>query len=630
MSESVWSNMIRNRGYGEALRTGFRAARMDLVFFTDADNQFDLNELERFLPWTDKVDVVAGYRLNRQDSASRRLNAWAWNRLVRVLFYVPVRDIDCAFKVFRRYMFDSLDLESVGAMVNTELMVKSGRSGASVIEIGVKHYPRTAGRARGADLRVIARAITELASMFRRLRDTSVGGGASLPIRPPRPGADAPVSDQRRIVVIGGGIAGCTASLRLSRAGHDVTLVERSSRVGGLVVSFAVGGTPLECFYHHIFPHEHDVITLIHSLGLGEKLGWYQSSTGVLHQARIWPFTSPADLLRFKPLTLLQRMRAGVGALRMARVRDWEPLDKVSATSWLRHYCGEAVGRVVWDPLLRAKFGSAAEAVPAAWMWGRLSQRGGARDSGKEHLGYLRGGFRQLFDKLDAELRHAGVTICTETEVRHIRVEDGRVVGVDTADRSLPADDVVFAGTLNGLPRLLDPAYHDQRWLDAEGLGVLCVVVELRRSVSNVYWTNVCDPSLPFGGIIEHTNLLPISDYGNHHIVYLSRYFTHDEPVASADPTEEAHRWVQLLVEQMDLSPDDVLAVHPFRAAYAAPVVSIGQLDRIPPVTGAIKGLFVTTTAQIYPQDRGMDEGVKAGYRTADIILSTSPVLVGT
>lgn len=159
----------RNRGYGEALRTGFLASRLDFVFFTDADLQFDMNELERFMPFAQTVDVVAGYRMNRQDTFARRLNAYGWNLLVRLLFYVPVRDIDCAFKMFDRRVLSDIDIESVGAMVNTELMVKLGRKGASVVEIGVTHRPRSAGEARGANPRVIVKAFTEVMRMRRRL-----------------------------------------------------------------------------------------------------------------------------------------------------------------------------------------------------------------------------------------------------------------------------------------------------------------------------------------------------------------------------------------------------------------------------------------------------------------------------
>jgi glycosyltransferase involved in cell wall biosynthesis len=159
----------RNRRYGEALRTGLRSSRLDYVFFTDADCQFDANELERFLPFAETVDVVAGYRVNRQDPLVRRLYGKAWNALVRVLFYVPVRDIDCAFKLMNRKVLAEVDIESVGAMVNTELMVKLGRRGASVVEVGVHHRPRNAGEARGATPRVIVRAFIELVRMRRRL-----------------------------------------------------------------------------------------------------------------------------------------------------------------------------------------------------------------------------------------------------------------------------------------------------------------------------------------------------------------------------------------------------------------------------------------------------------------------------
>jgi glycosyltransferase involved in cell wall biosynthesis len=159
----------RNRGYGEALRSGFLTSRLDYVFFTDADLQFDTNELERFLPYAGTVDVICGYRRNRQDTPVRRLMAYGWNFLVRILFYVPVRDIDCAFKLFDRRVLERIDIESVGAMVNTELMVKLGRNGCSVVEVGVTHRPRRAGEARGANPRVSARAFFELLRMRRRL-----------------------------------------------------------------------------------------------------------------------------------------------------------------------------------------------------------------------------------------------------------------------------------------------------------------------------------------------------------------------------------------------------------------------------------------------------------------------------
>ena len=433
------------------------------------------------------------------------------------------------------------------------------------------------------------------------------------------------------MAVIGGGIGGCAAALELARAGHEVVLCERSTALGGLVVSFAVGGTPLECFYHHVFPHEAEIIGLVDELGLTPKLAWLPSSVGVYAEGRVWPFTSPVDLMRFRPLPFIDRIRTGVGALRLGRVAEWEALDALPAREWLEAYTSTRAADVVWDPLLRAKFGAAAPEVPAAWMWGRFQQRAGARRGGSEKLGYLRGGFRQLFEAIDAELRRLGVDVRTNVDVRALLVDDGRSVGVATAEGDIEADAVLYTGALPGLLALVPADLHDQRWSAVGGLGVLCVVLELRRQVTDIYWTNVCDDALPFGGIIEHTNLLPPADYGGRHLMYLSRYFLADDPIATADVDAEARSWIELLADRLDgFDTDDVLAVHPFRTSYAAPLVSVGHLGRIPPLVSHLPGLYVSTTAQIYPQDRGMSEGVRTGVEAARRIDGDRSLAVGS
>jgi protoporphyrinogen oxidase len=427
-----------------------------------------------------------------------------------------------------------------------------------------------------------------------------------------------------KVVVIGGGVAGVSAALDLARQGHEVVVAERSERIGGLVASFEIGGTPLECFYHHVFPHESEIQQLIAELGLASKLEWHPSTVGVFTGGRLWPFTSPVDLLRFKPLPFTERLRTGVGALRLGRVAHWEQLDELPAREWLESYTGAKAAEVVWDPLLGAKFGPAAAEVPAAWMWGRFQQRAGARKGGGEKLGYLRGGFRQLFDAAAAELERLGADVRTATGVGRIVVDDdGRATGIETDHGTVEADHVLFTGPLPVLSRLVDDRHVDARWDGIGALGVLCTVLELRRPVSPIYWTNVCDPDVPFGGVIEHTNLIPASDYGTH-VMYLSRYFTHDEAIASADPMEESMRWIGVLDERYPgFSKDDVTAVHPFTTPFAAPLVRVGHRRRIPPLESHVAGLWVCTTAQIYPQDRGMSEGVRTGKEAAAAIAAS-------
>jgi protoporphyrinogen oxidase len=413
------------------------------------------------------------------------------------------------------------------------------------------------------------------------------------------------------VAVIGGGIAGSSAALRLREAGAEVTLLEAGPRLGGLVVSFEVAGTPLECFYHHVFPNEDLIVGLIGELGLQQRLSWLPSSMGVLSDGEVWPFTTPVDLLRFGPLRPWQRLQLGVGALRLVRTRDWKALDDRPAEDWLRSTTGAAAVDALWRPLLRAKFGPAAATVPAAWMWGRFQQRKAARHGGGETLGYLRGGFRQLFDAVNDRLVSTGVNVRTGIRVSALSVDGRRATGVQTDAGDISADAVLYTGAMPGLQRLVPGPFADPRW-DARGLGVLCVVVETRTRLTDVYWTNVCDPALPFGGIIEHTNLVPAADYAGRHVIYLSRYFTADEDVATADPEEEAARWLASLHERYPhFEPSAVIAVHPFRTPYAAPLVDLGYGKRLAPLHAEqLERLYVCTTAQIYPHDRGMNEGV--------------------
>jgi len=162
-----------NRGYGDALRSGLQAARMPWIFLTDADLQFDLRELERFLPLTAEADVIVGRRAQRRDPLVRRANAGAWNWLVRRLFALPVGDVDCAFKLIRAELLDGMPLRSHGAMISTELLVRLLARGATLQERDVRHRPRVAGAQSGADPRVVLRAFRELAWLRGELRRPS-------------------------------------------------------------------------------------------------------------------------------------------------------------------------------------------------------------------------------------------------------------------------------------------------------------------------------------------------------------------------------------------------------------------------------------------------------------------------
>jgi len=161
----------KNLGYGAAIRSGIQACQKEHVFFTDGDNQFDVSQLSHFVPFISQYDAIIGFRLNRQDSSVRKANAWTWNRLVRLMFGLKVKDIDCAFKLFHRKVFDDIQLESSGAMMSTEILVKIMKNWYNIREIGVIHSPRLAGKQTGANFRVILRAFKELFRFHKKMKE---------------------------------------------------------------------------------------------------------------------------------------------------------------------------------------------------------------------------------------------------------------------------------------------------------------------------------------------------------------------------------------------------------------------------------------------------------------------------
>ena len=157
-----------NRGYGAALRSGIAAASMPWIFLTDADLQFNLSDLRRLVSYADDFDLVAGRRVNRRDPPLRRLNAAAWNWLVRRVYDVPLHDVDCAFKLVRHDLLERIELTSSGATISTELILACVKAGARIAEVEVEHLPRIAGKPTGNNPQVVVRAFRELVRLRER------------------------------------------------------------------------------------------------------------------------------------------------------------------------------------------------------------------------------------------------------------------------------------------------------------------------------------------------------------------------------------------------------------------------------------------------------------------------------
>ena len=424
------------------------------------------------------------------------------------------------------------------------------------------------------------------------------------------------------IAVIGGGFCGLAAAYELGRLGIRATVLEREAEVGGLAGSFAVGGTRLEKFYHHWYAHEAHVRQLIEELGTADRVLLRPIRTGTYYAHSFFKLSTPLDLLRFSALPFPDRIRLGLLVLRSRWVRDWRSLEDRTAADWLREMGGERVYRVVWEPLLRGKFGDLAEEVAAVWFWNKLKLRGGSRGKGgAEQLAYYRGGFAALAETLAEAIRAAGGEIRTSTPAVGLQGAAGRVTGVVTPEAVLGAEGVIATTALPIVADLVEPhvpgAYvkHLRR---IRYLANVCVVLELDRSLSDLYWLNINDPGFPFVGAIEHTNFEPASTYAGRHIVYLSRYLPETDPFYHMpEPAAVAFTLDHLRRMFPELTDDWVLAAHIWRARYAQPVVERGYHRLIPGTRTPVANLWLASMAQVYPQDRGTNYAIQQGRELA-------------
>jgi protoporphyrinogen oxidase len=425
-----------------------------------------------------------------------------------------------------------------------------------------------------------------------------------------------------RVDVIGAGISGLSSAYFLAQTQPDaeIHVWERSTTPGGLAGTFTTGGMTIEKFYHHIFTRDVALQQLIAELGLDADLVWRPAMTGAYYFQRPFRLATPLDLLKFKPLPLVDRFRLGWLAIHARLVRDWRSLDDVTARDYIIRVAGRRAFSVVWEPLLRGKFGQYADSVSAAWLWRKLVDRGGSRDSrGQEVLGYLRGGLGRVFETMTARLEAAGHHVHLGKSVLALEGSE-RIERIVTDEGTFATDAVIAGAQTPDIASLLPPfaAGYARELQRIEFLANVCLVLFLNRPLSDFYWTNVTDPSAPFVGIIEQTKWADRADYGNHHVTYISAYVSPSDPRLKMSASELFDRYlphVRKLFPDFDRSAvDDVLC---WTASYAQPVVSTGYRKLVPDTVGPIDNLFICTMAQIYPADRQVSNGVEMGRTTA-------------
>jgi protoporphyrinogen oxidase len=423
-----------------------------------------------------------------------------------------------------------------------------------------------------------------------------------------------------RVGVVGGGILGTVLSLRLTQAGHDVTLLERGPSLGGLAGTMDFGGHTVDRFYHVITPADDRMIGLAEEVGLGEDLRFAPVGVGFYANDRLYDLNGLADFARFRLLSPLGRLRLAWFVAQCQLRSSYDRLEHIPLERWLRRHCGNAVTDRIWRPLLDSRFEGRHSELPATYLWARTRRMSGARRGRerREEMGHIVGGHQRLIDALAARAVELGVEVQTGAKVEGLEMHGEAVTGVRVAGEHVPFDLTIATLQPPALRFLLPDRLHGLLGAYPKRyLGVVCVVLKTRRSVLPYYSLNICEPT-PITTVVETSHVLGTDHTDGLRLVYLPRYCDPDAPEQTEDDDSVYERFVSMLER---VSPTferaDVVDWTVQRTRLVEPVHPVDAVPRVAPVWPGVPGLGLASATQIYPRLLNGDSVVDMAERVA-------------
>lgn len=426
-----------------------------------------------------------------------------------------------------------------------------------------------------------------------------------------------------KVAVVGAGAMGLAAAYYALGAGHTVEVFEADSVAGGMAAHFDFDGLSIERFYHFVCKADQPTFELMDELGIGEAMKWRPTSMGYFLNGEHHPWGDPLSLLRFPHLDPISKFRYGLQMFLSTRRKDWSALETVSAKDWFIAGSGQRAYDVLWRRLFELKFFEYADDISAAWIWTRIKRVGTSRRSlFQEELGYIEGGSQTLVDALAAAIAERGGQIRLGAPVSEIVSEGGSVRGV-RVDGVVHAFDAVIATMPTPYVSRLVPAFSPEvkSAYDAiKNIGVVCVLLKLKRPVTKHFWLNVSDPRIDIPGLVEFSNLRPTPDT----VVFVPYYMPQTHPKFSRDDeafVKEAFGYLKII--NPEIGDGDLLASRVGRLRYAQPVCEPGFLTKIPSIQTPIAGLQIADTCYYYPEDRGIAESIRYGRLMAAAVCAS-------
>ena len=432
-----------------------------------------------------------------------------------------------------------------------------------------------------------------------------------------------------KICIIGAGITGLTTGYKLSKLGHEVEIFESASFSGGQASTINFENFEIEKAYHHLFVTDKAILELYKELDLEDELEWYKSKVATFAEKKIWSTTSPIDLLKLPIIPLKDRINLALISLRLKLIKNWKKLESISAYQWLSKHVSDRTFEIIFEPLLRGKFGRYYKDICMPWFWAKIQTRVSSRNKKfDEILCYPKNSFSLLIKKLENEIQNQGGSIKHNHLITSINTQDNKVSSVnyisDNKSKHIENfDAVVSTAPYSILSRLitLDKSITE-KMNKVQYMSAVVMILILKNPISNYYWLSIADKEFPFLGIIEHTNLLPKEKYNNNNIVYITNYVEEDNELLDMNYEEVIEKYTPFIKSiNNTFSKNEIIDYKFNKINYAQPIIPINYSSYRIPIKLPVLGLYSANTAQIYPEDRGTNYSVDLGQKVTNIIL---------
>lgn len=420
-----------------------------------------------------------------------------------------------------------------------------------------------------------------------------------------------------KIGIVGAGMSGLALAQRLCAAGHDVSVYEQATQPGGLATWQDHEHFVFDRFYHVILPTDTHLIRFIGDIGLADRLSWRKTLTGFFVDRKVHSVSNALEFLRFPPLSLWGKMRLAFTILYCSRVNDWRRLEHVTVEDWLIKLSGRATYEKLWQPLLLAKLGENYRRVSAVFIWTYIKRMFSARESSasSEHMGYVRGGYKTVFDRLVELIGASGGGVQLGVTVKKVSAAAENGIRIETDLGSERFDRVVFTGPVNVLQKVVDKELVDVEHAgrDVEYLGVLCMALVTTRPLTPFYVLNIADDRIPFTGVIGMSSVVQPEDTKGLFLTYLPKYLlSTDEELRRPEDELREEFLAGLRLIYPDLKDEEIVGSRIYRAVKVQPLQVLGFSELVPRQTTLHPDFFVLNTAQFVNNTLNNNEVVRA------------------